>query len=79
MSDTATRLSARNYEIVLPLHGARLWGYFTRQGEAIGQLWFERLTDQTLALTDYDGVAYLPWSVIDALRANGIIVTEDFD
>lgn len=67
----------RNYSIVF--HKDPLRGHFERDGEAIGGLWFERMTDQTLALSDYDGTTSLPRPVLDGLRDNGYIVTPDFE
>ena len=44
-----------------------------------GGLWFERLTDGRLDLTDYDGDYCLPKAVINALRAANISVNEIFE
>lgn len=49
-------------------------GYFERDGQAIGGLWFEGK-----GLVDYDGTFSLPKSVASALRADGFIVGPEFD
>ena len=55
-------------------------GYFERKdGSEGGGLWFERLADGTLELVDYDGMACLPRSVVEALRGAGFVLDETFD
>ena len=54
---------------------AAQYGYFENNlNGSGGGLWFENG-----ALVDYDGVAVLPMKVIKALRAAGLIVSEDFE
>lgn len=72
-------LTAENgYEIVLsdPMNAV-----FSRHGEAIGHLIFERMMGPSgqFELVDYDGVYCLPRSVAKALRAAGFHVDTTFD
>jgi hypothetical protein len=57
------------------LYGA--WEY--KDGTEGGGLWFERLEDGRLDLTDYDGAFALPKAVTDALRLAGFSVEEIFE
>lgn len=57
-----------------------LYGYWEhRDGTEGGGLWFELTTAGALDLADYDGHAVLPGKVIDALRAAGVTVGDEFD
>ena len=57
-----------------------LYGYFERRdGSEGGELWFERIEGGAFELMDYDGMACLPRSVVDALRCAGFILDETFD
>lgn len=59
---------------------AALYGYFERKdGSEGGGLWFERTEGGALELVDYDGVACLPRSIVEALRGAGFILDETFD
>lgn len=54
---------------------AAQYGYFENNlNGSGGGLWFK-----DGALVDYDGVAVLPMKVIKALRAGGLIISEDFE
>lgn len=58
------------------------YGYFEHEDlgdECGGGLWFEPNNEGILELTDYDGVACLPKSVIAGLRDKGFVVSEDFE
>lgn len=83
-------MTAYNYTTTLHPYGhghglteidpAALYGYFERKdGSEGGGLWFERTEAGGLELADYDGVTTLPRAIIDALRANGVTVTPDFE
>ena len=50
-----------------------------KNGMEGGGLWFDRLADGRLDLTDYDGDYTLPRSVIAAMRNAGISVSPDFE
>lgn len=50
-----------------------------KDGMEGGCLWFERLMDGRLDLTDYDGDYVLPKAVIKALRESNISVEEIFE
>jgi len=56
-----------------------LRGYFERNGEAIGGLWFEQSSDGITELVDYDGVFALPADVVQALRSDGYWLEPSFD
>lgn len=59
---------------------AALYGGWDRKdGMEGGGLWFERLADGRLDLTDYDGDFCLPKAVIKALREANINVEEIFE
>lgn len=56
------------------------YGCFERNSDGSGGgLWFERLEDGELSLTDYDGVTCLPKAVREALRAAGLVVDAEFE
>jgi len=54
-------------------------GWEHKNGMEGGGLWFERLMDGRLDLTDYDGDYVLPKAVIKALREANISVNEIFE
>jgi hypothetical protein len=54
-------------------------GWDRKDGMEGGGLWFERLTDGRLNLTDCDGDFGLPKAVIKALRDANINVNENFE
>jgi hypothetical protein len=66
---------------------AELYGWYEHDDlgdEAGGGLWFEIDTSAPdgnlrLELVDYDGMAILPKPIVTSLRANGILVSEDFE
>lgn len=59
--------------------GAR-YGYWERlDGSEGGGLWFDDQEGGILALADYDGTYELRQDIVDALRAGGFIVGEEFD
>lgn len=81
-------MTERNYTLTARIVGSKWvvyvdpkakYGYFEHdiEGEG-GGLWFDRGTDGTLELADYDGVFELPMNVIKAIQSLGIIVAEVF-
>lgn len=68
-----------HYEVRIDTAAA--YGYFEHDelgDESGGGLWFTRLGDGCLSLTEYDGVAVLPEAVCHALRAQGVRVDLEF-
>jgi hypothetical protein len=58
---------------------AALYGYWERiDGSEGGGLWFERLDDGRLELSDYDGTTALRQDIVDCLRENGYVVGPEF-
>lgn len=67
-----------NFTIKIDL--AARYGYFEHNelgDECGGGLWFGQHDDDSLTLSDYDGVAILPREVGEGLRAAGFTVGED--
>lgn len=58
---------------------AAMHGYWERKdGSEGGELLFERLASGALDLVDYDGAYALPLAIVGALRAAGVVVSDDF-
>lgn len=69
---------------VIGIDSAALYGYFERKdGSEGGGLWFQKTWDKVdgdcLELIDFDGMYALPFAIVDALRASGVIVDADFE
>lgn len=55
-----------------------LYGYWDRKdGSEGGGLWLSR-PNVDLVLTDFDGATCLPLAIVGALRAAGVVVSDDF-
>lgn len=75
-------LKKDNGKMTVQVDTAALYGYFERNSDgAGGGLWFVAVpgSEKDLELIDYDGMACLPMSVIEALRDWGIKVGEEFE
>lgn len=59
--------------------GALYGAWDQKNGMEGGGLWFDRLADGRLDLTDYDGAFTLPKAVVKALREAGINIDEIFE
>lgn len=58
---------------------AALRGFWERKdGTEGGELIFDRLASGALDLVDFDGAACLPLAIVGALRAAGVVVSDDF-
>ena len=68
------------------LTGPRFWidttaqrgGWERKDGTEGGELLFDRLASGALDLIDFDGAYALPLAIVGALRAAGVVVSDDF-